>query len=670
MKRQRSGSGSKHFTAGRRALLAIGTAALFVASVLAPAAAQETATPTAALLFEEARQAELSEGDLDRALELYTRITTEHAANRELASRALLRIGRCHEKLGDARAREIYQRVLSDYGDQAEVAADARARLAALAADDDNGPLAPAGLVARRILDSPPRGPQYFGAPSPDGRHLSVIDWTTGDIAVRDLEAGETRRLSEIGYPQMPQNSIFSPDGATIAYAWFNNRFFYDLRLVGVDGGESTVVYADPDFAYVQPEAWSADGTWILALLAQRDRSTSIARVTVADGSARVIRELGSDAPRHMSLSPDARFVAYELAPDEAAPDSHDIRAIATDGGRDIALATGPADDASPIWSPRGDHLLYVSNRGGAYDLWAQAVRDGEPVGRPRVVKAGTGEIHPMGFTADGSLYYGIDNQVRDIRTARYDPATGRLEPVPYPGLETRLGSNLQARWSPDGERLAYFNLGPAGSDGSSSSMLVIRTLATGSERAIPRPTHLRSVLLGDWSPDGSRILARAFEGRQGVGLYWLDVATGGAELITRGEGSGANLTAPELSPDGETLYFARGGSIVARPVSGGDESTLGPPDTFVDGFTLALSPDGTKLAFRAHPAGEQFSTKAPRPLVTMDVSGGEVSEVLTHDETIWSLAWTPDGRHLLAVVPERRSGAPRSGTTTMARAF
>ena len=56
---------------------------------------------------------------------------------------------------------------------------------------------------------------------SPDGRYVTDILWGTGDLAVRELATGETRRVTNNGgNGGFPEASVFSPDGARIAYVW------------------------------------------------------------------------------------------------------------------------------------------------------------------------------------------------------------------------------------------------------------------------------------------------------------------------------------------------------------------------------------------------------------------------------------------------------------------
>src|SRR5450759_271296 len=89
-----------------------------------------------------------TKGNVRAAMKLFEE--TARSSDRSLAARSLFYLGACHEKLGEAQAKEAraaYQRVVRDYADQGEIVAQARVRLAAL-----GGPGAGGGLVTRRVL--------------------------------------------------------------------------------------------------------------------------------------------------------------------------------------------------------------------------------------------------------------------------------------------------------------------------------------------------------------------------------------------------------------------------------------------------------------------------------------------------------------------------------------
>ena len=160
---------------GMRTLAAL--AVLTILLVATSARAQDT--DRAAVALQRAIRIELVDGDLQTAIALYEEIATRFSADRGVVATALQHLGQCYEKLGAPEARATYERVLREYADQAEPVAAVRARIAALQAD----PIKVAELDA-------------MGDVSADGRLLTYVDWSTGDLALRDLHTGEDRRLT------------------------------------------------------------------------------------------------------------------------------------------------------------------------------------------------------------------------------------------------------------------------------------------------------------------------------------------------------------------------------------------------------------------------------------------------------------------------------------------
>ena len=96
---------------------------------------------------------ETVEGDLQGAIALYKQIVSNTATPREITAAALLALGGCFEKLGEAQAteaRKVYQRLVADYSDQSQQAAQARARLSRVGHRD-------AGAGRRLASDHPAR---------------------------------------------------------------------------------------------------------------------------------------------------------------------------------------------------------------------------------------------------------------------------------------------------------------------------------------------------------------------------------------------------------------------------------------------------------------------------------------------------------------------------------
>src|SRR5712692_7337221 len=165
-----------------------------LAGLLATSLAIAQKADQAEVLMQAAHQKQLVEGQLEEAIQLYNSILAKYSGNRAVAAKALVQMGQCYEKLGNTEARKAYEHVLRDYADQNEAAAQARARLAVLSG---NVASRSSEMVTRRVWAG--SDVEAGVSLSPDGRYLTCVDWTTGDLALRDLATGKMRRLTKGG---------------------------------------------------------------------------------------------------------------------------------------------------------------------------------------------------------------------------------------------------------------------------------------------------------------------------------------------------------------------------------------------------------------------------------------------------------------------------------------
>ena len=593
-------------------------------------------------------------GDLDAAIQIYRTIIQDFPNHRSVASKALLQMGQCYEKLGKAEARKVYQRVLREYADQAEQVGVARTRLAALTRGARSSD--PSTMVVRRIWSGP--DVDILGAVFREGRYLSFVHWETGDLAIRDLETGKNRRLTNKGSWFEPVEfalfSKVSPDGKQVAYAWFNEGYFYDLRIVGLNGSEPRVLYRNEEVEYVHPHAWSPDGKHILATFSRKDTTNQIVLVSVADGSLRVVKTLDWRYPQKMSFSPDGRYIAYDFPPQEDSR-KRDIFLLAADGSRETSLVEHPANDLFPVWAPDGKRILFASDRTGSMGAWLIQVADGKPRGSPELVKPDIGRILPMGFTRKGSFYYGLQTGMNDVYTATLDLATGKLLSAPMKASQRFMGSNRAPDWSPDGQYLAYLSQRGPSPGGRGLTIIVIRSLETGEERELsPQLNYVRLNQGLRWSPNGQSIIVTGRDKKGRRGFYQIDSQTGDVTPIVQSE---TYVFQPECSPDGRAIFYTRPGSItkkssiVVRDLESGEERELlhAVEPSFIRP-TMILSPDGQRLAFLM--ANTETRSTA---LMVMPAAGGEARELLRVQEPEWipntnysGLAWTPDSREVI----------------------
>ncbi len=642
------------------------TTGFLTLAVFAAGAVLAQAERSAEVQLKAAMHKEQVEGDLKAAIKLYQGIVEEHAKNRAVAAKALLQMGQCYEKLGQADARKAYQQLLSRYADQTEAVGVARARLAAL--ERAGGSDYPPGITLRKVWGD--AGKWVEGSPSPDGRYFSFVDWGTGDLAMRDLVTGQSRRLTENGSweGEFAEASVISGDGQRIAYAWYHEENGYELRVSGIDGSNARVVYSEknPDF-YLEPLQWTLDGRQILAAL-QRElqrgsKEIQIALIQAGGGPLRVLKTLAR-YPGHASLSPDGRFLVYD-APEREDGYESDVFLLSLGGGQEIALVRQPFDDYAPVWVPDGKKVLFVSDRTGTTGFWTVDVVEGKPQGTPLLLKDHVGrDVRPNGFTQRGSFFYSLRNPWEDVYVAEVDLEAGKVVREPE-RLATRfVGSNSAPSWSPDGRRLAYYSRRGEGL-AEDAPTLVILSVESGEAKDIPvRLNQVRYPVR--WFPDGKSVLVGAWTSPQHdqVAFYRVDTETGNHSLVRASPGPGPVRS--EVSPDGRTFFFWTGGEpklrggLIARDIETGQEREIARVPYFGGaGFArAAVSPDGRWVAFRAPVDESQWTA-----LRLVPAAGGELRELFRFrlSETTGNdeIAWTPDGMNILFVRTTGEDGMP-----------
>ena len=403
-----------------------------------------------------AQHKEEVEGDLQGAIAMYRAVVDRAGrTDRALAATALLRMADAYRKLGDAQARTVYERVTREFADQVESATAARRHLAALGSPA----VAQTGQIVRQI----PNGAELTGdsPPSPDGRYVSFTD-DSGNVSLRDLETGANRRLTHtadwglIGYSTA---SVVSPDGRHVAYVWYvHGENAAEVRIVSTEAGQSVPRVALRTGINEVPYklAWVPDGRQIQALRLLPESDIHIGTVTIESRTFRSIKSLEWRRPNMLSLSPDGRYLAYDVpATDAGSP--RDIIVLATDGSQETTVARNPSNDSFPLWSPDGSRLLFLSDRTGRNSLWMVPIENGREAGPAASIRADVGPISLLGITKGGTLHYLESAPARpNIYLAEIDGLRAAKPPVPI--TERVINQNVGSTWSRDGDYLAYYS--------------------------------------------------------------------------------------------------------------------------------------------------------------------------------------------------------------------
>ncbi len=571
-----------------------------------------------------------TKGDYPAALRLFEQIAK--GSDRSLAARSLLYAGLCYEKLGKREARNAYERLIRDFGDQTDLITAARARLAALTPGGGSPPSR--GMAAHRVLaEFPP-----FGALSHDGQRLSYFDWGTFDFTLLDLESKQKRSLTRNltgTWVGEAYGSVHSPDGKEIAYVWWNSEDILDLRVLGLDGTGPRVVYRNKDLRHLDVADWSSDGRYILCTFHLSTGRSQIALVPVGNGAARVLKTFDWPGPGRLSLSPDGRYVAYDIA--------GDVFLLAVRGAHEAVLIENPANDFNPIWTPDGNRILFTSDRTGTFATWVLSVVDGNAQGAAELLRADMGKTWPVRFAPGDSYFYGVQTTMEDVYVAELDPKTGRVTAPPSQASRRLVGANTWPEWSRDGKLLAFVsNLSPGRRGPPALSIL---SLETGKQEELyPRMTSMSRLR---WSPDGRSILTSGWDERDRRGLYRIDAQTGDISAVVLSGGMGG-FWQFAWSPDGKTIYYTMGAGIIARDLGTGQERQVQSGDS----KHFALSPDGRFLAV---PRVDPLTKFSVLDIVALDTGQSrELLRVPDGGAFYKALSWSADGRFLFFTkVPE-----------------
>ncbi|HUU52848.1 MAG TPA: tetratricopeptide repeat protein [Candidatus Heimdallarchaeota archaeon] len=624
-------------------------------------------------LFEKALYLEETKGDLEKAVELYERVTKDFPDERASAAKAFFHIGICYEKLGLEKARKAFQKVVEDYPDQVEMAGMARAKLATLTRSQSVTQIEEQGLKIQLIWSGQNAG--ILGGISPDGKYLTTTDWYTGDLAVRDLTTGKDRRLTNKGsWMKSEEFALFSkwsPDGRQIVYNWYNQKSKnFDLYTVNLEKPEPKILYENKIEtnegldAYVHPFDWHPNGKQVLIGYYKGDGLFVVGYLSVEDGDLQILKTFKgiytNNVPWGFAISPDGNTIAYDHQW-EKDPNNRDIFLLSPDG-TEQRLVDHPSLDYVFDWTSDGKYLLFGSERTGTRGAWIVRIEDGKAVGDPRLVKAASGPVYPIGCTRENQFYFAYNRQLSDVYVAEIDPASGQVLVAPKREIRHYEGHNAYPDYSSDGKYLAYISVRSSLPMGKST--ICIYSLEDKKIQEFYSGTG--DLSYPQWHPDGRSISLEGPDGKGGKGIYLFDVESEEVSPIIQIE-EDETIYSHKWSIDGNTLFYTNGKfrgdkiyRIYTHDMSTGlDKELPGSPD---DAHDFDVSPDGKSLVF--------LNRGKRRSLRIIPVEGGEPQELYsfkTEGPFIIKPTWSADGKYIFLALPtdspenieKMRSGTP-----------
>lgn len=371
------------------------------------------------------------------------------------------------------------------------------------------------------------------------------------------------------------------------------------------------------------------------------------------------------------------RILFFRLAPTQA-----ELFVSSADGSGERALTKPGSLDYNPAWSPRGDWIVFTSERAGSADLY-RIHPDGTGLDRLTEDPAYDDQA---AFSPDGSTIVFVTTRatgtanlwVLDVKTHKAAPVTaGR-------------GGDFRPAWSPDGKWIAF------SSDRESSlppakgrwerlhqvDVYLVRPDGNGLKRISEHGDFCGSP---KWAQDSKSVIAYCmsaeetytyrFGGKDGeTKLVQIDIATGESKSVAARPGV---KIYPSVLASGEIAYVRNDKSVhgvfYASGKAGPAGADLNSPSWSPDGvhvvysrYTDDDSPEpkklwsrnpkfelfGTALLPACDPTGERFAVTTPNftaKTMTLFVveQGKPARSILEKKDLILGPQWSSDGKQI-----------------------
>jgi len=508
-------------------------------------------------------------------------------------------------------------------------------------------------LIAASVASAQPgtkktvSGTPYYADPaiSPDGSEIAFS--SGGDIWTVPATGGEAHLLiSDPAFDSMP---MYSPDGKYLAFNStrtgngdiyiFNLKTSELKRLTFDDGNEAL-------------SGWSPDGKYVYYATSSHDISgmSDVYRIKATGGTPMAVSNNRYMSEFFAAPSPDGKTLAINARGLASAQwwrkgsshiDQSEIYIMKEGESPDYEKVTdGGAKELWPMWSKDGGSIYYVSDRGGAQNLWVKTIK-----GTPKqLTNFSTGRVLWPEIAANGKTIV----FERDFKIWKYDVASAKASEVSItrhgapsgPGTEhQRYTSQFRGLvLSPDGKKVAFTAHGDvfvAGARGGGDAFRVTNTDGIESQLS--------------WTLNSNTLLY--ISAREDVShLYEYNFITNKETQLTKSAQDDGSIV---LSPNGKTVAFIRNGTqLMTLDLDSHEEKTLAKgyltraPFTQID---ISWSPDGKWIAYGDHGVKNFFN------VYVVPAAGGEPKQVSFLANTNGGeVTWSPNGRYILFSTNQR----------------
>lgn len=488
---------------------------------------------------------------------------------------------------------------------------------------------------------------------SPDGKLVAFS--YLGDIYLVDAAGGVARPVTT--HPAHDYHPVFSPDGQTIAFS-SNRHGSYDIFVVPTRGGRPRRLTFDSatDIAC----GWTPDGKHVLFASSRDPAFPASGGLYVVPAGGGAVRRLTAEA-KDGAFSPRGDRLAYVRGPGAwyrkgyRGSSNDDVWLCHADGTGHRRVTTFDGQDHSPMWSPDGSTLYFVSEQNGPANLYRLSLNAApgtkptpltqhtdDSVRRARISRNGEKIVYECGVdlhvvsTGEGSQPHKLAIEVHADDKANPERIT----------TFTRGATELAL--SPDERQLIFAVQGKLFRQKASSDA---------------RPQRLTDGPSNDhgaaWSPDGEKVVF--LSDRNGhEDIYLLEgndpehpkLAEAHQFKLTQLTASREAKSAVSFAPDGRHMAFIRGGRLWTMNPDGKDARVLVARSQVLD---YQWSPDARWIVFSrrdASFASELYIVPATGPTVNNPIRN--ITRYATENRGV---TWSGDGKKL-AFLSDRRGTA------------